>query len=67
MIQLRWKVIPDTLESKGTWVGGDYCVLQYRLHFTPTVIWPEQADSFVGLKAGRECDTQWKDITVGGV
>ena len=71
MIQLRLKRIPelagraltDTDGRSVAVIDGQPCVLQYKLHFVPTRVGPDSNYTTV-LKAGRKCDTQWRDVTV---
>ena len=56
--------VTEPVESGAVRVDREWCVLQYRLHFVPTEIVGEEGEEFIVLKQGRECDTQWTDVTV---
>jgi len=63
MIQFRWLPVGFVDEST-VLVGEQNCVLQYKLHFVPTVNWDFLPEGAVVLQAGRDEDTQWHDVTI---
>lgn len=62
MIQFRWKIVSPDNYSAGpvTTVDGELCVLQYRLHFVPSMI----ASGDIVLKQARDIDAEWKDVEI---
>lgn len=63
MIQFRWLPV-GFVDENSVLVGVENCVLQYRLHFVPTVNRDFLPEGAVVLQAGRDEDTQWHDVTI---
>jgi len=55
--------VTEPMEPNAAKVDGEWCVLEYRLNFIPTVR-PEFAEDVIVLKESRPVDNEWKTITV---
>jgi hypothetical protein len=70
MIQFRWEPVMSKPEGNKTVVKVSNCerdyyaILQYRLHFVPTVDWNILPEGAVVLKAGRPVDQEWHDVDI---